>query len=666
MKWLHFSDLHFRQSNYHISNLRSKLVSYVKKEFDDIDFIVITGDVMDKCQEDSSLPQFICDLVSAAGCEKKALYICPGNHDLDRGAQGRADLVKEARSSTDDMNDRDLPRLSGCGFASFDKLYHLVTGRDSYHDFELFECEAKDGAYRIVSLNTCLLAGDSQDEGNLRIMSTRLNELGMRIGDDDALNIVIMHHGVSQLRLEERLKFEHWVDDSNVDIVLCGHVHKAGVRTYDDTERFVKQLTSGTAQYVDYDAPAFFCHEFDRRQGVVSSVLYTYAKGIGGWGRDARCLRAFDNGVYISKLKRFERRSLAPKPETRPVTAGVLGEFSEAFMRDVEARYKENFGEEIVTAARGGQGKKFSAEAILRSLITAGVPFGMALMVINRSVDALVNDKASLPSVVSTEKLGEYIYDAIRKTPVTPSISSYDLRVWSGKYARRYRREGRRSVLTGRGRDVPLTFKYIKSTVLPEAFASILGSHEEYDALPDSEKESMAEESFSLLSGMDVDVISLRVLTEIVAETALRTPHPWVVNDETRRKVLPYHKKKLNVHLDNARKGGPEAITFSEVMYHGAALLLLQISDVTGCRERSPLLILQGVLKSGRKSAKSFSKKKLEALKQFAENNSFDWKDFVYEVNALININLDDGTRLEKSEREAIIKFGEKTAKLKL
>lgn len=656
MRWLHFSDLHFQQGDYDCSAIRSKLIAYAEIEFNDIDFIVITGDVMHRGVDASGVVSFINDLRETVGCGTESLYLCPGNHDLERLTPGRPELVAEMRGNPQTFGKEDVQKLSGYGFSAFSSLYADLTKRMEYRHFEVIEGKASDGDYRIVSLNTCLLAGDDQDEGNLRIMSPLISDLGRRIASDGKVNIAIMHHGAEHLRPIERRKFEYWTDDNNIDVVLCGHVHKAGVRTYDDTRRSVKQFASGTAQYVNYDCPAFYCHEFDRSTGALSSSLYTYAHNTEEWGRDARCLRAFDDGVYEHPLKRFQNPESAPAILQHVPTPVTLGQYIEHFVGDIELRYKENFGEKIAKPG-SRRAERFSSDAIIRSLISTGMPLSMALLVLSRAVEALINDKAALGSRISTIQLGDYIYNAIRKTPSSTDVSAYDLRAWSGKYARRYRRGGGKKVLLGNGKKRDATFKLMRQAILPEAFKRLLGASEEYDALSVQEKEYMAADVLRLVEGIDVDAISFECLVDIVAEVMQRTPHPWAVVDEAKEQAFRYHRARANAHLKNAREGNVEVITYSEIVYHASCLLLLRIANTTGCRERSPLLILFSISRARKKGSKQINRERLASLKEAVGSDS-DWRTFTECLEPLVRINFDEGGLLSEDDKRLICRFG--------
>src|SRR5699024_7049479 len=125
-------------------------------------------------------------------------------------------------------------------FSGFFELYRNITGKDYKGVHQLIELDN----YRILNINTCLLAGGYYtgtdenkkdlhlDEGNLSVLDEDLvGKLGS-IPKDDKVNIVLMHHGIKYLRESERETFQKILEDSNIDLVFTGHSHKIGIESY--------------------------------------------------------------------------------------------------------------------------------------------------------------------------------------------------------------------------------------------------------------------------------------------------------------------------------------------------------------------------------------------------------------------------------------------------
>lgn len=97
MRFLHISDLHFGierrkgleetskiiRKNY-MATLTEQIRNIVRKE--PVDFIVFTGDVAWKASQNEykDAKQWLTSLLEVCGLKNDKLYICPGNHDINR------------------------------------------------------------------------------------------------------------------------------------------------------------------------------------------------------------------------------------------------------------------------------------------------------------------------------------------------------------------------------------------------------------------------------------------------------------------------------------------------------------------------------------------------------------------------------------------------------
>lgn len=114
VRWLHLSDLHFA-SDPADSNMQSKLLEKLKEVTNNspVDCIVVTGDFFDKGICDVKVKKFLEDLYQYCsekghwdwnkGSPMDRLFVCPGNHDLERNVGSynkteylyRPEIIKE-------------------------------------------------------------------------------------------------------------------------------------------------------------------------------------------------------------------------------------------------------------------------------------------------------------------------------------------------------------------------------------------------------------------------------------------------------------------------------------------------------------------------------------------------------------------------------------------
>lgn len=304
MRWLVISDLHFNFKNYNTLVLRERLLKYLQKECDKegaLSFILITGDCMfqyTRCDEDV---KFITDIGKVCGVDAKNMFICPGNHDLCRSIDVRNTAIDQIRKNNEiekfSYADNDM------AYDRFDNFYYEVKN-EHYKHYAVYKPENEDVC--VINVDSCIFSKDKFDVGNLRVCTSELYELKGNIPKDNSLKIVIMHHGVEWLQPEDRMQFFHWLADTHIDLLYCGHNHVAGVNTLDETmydedeekRKPVKQFTCGACLF-DYGIlPSFYICELKETETLrlVETTLHTYQNKM-KWNIDFNALRTFSNSI---------------------------------------------------------------------------------------------------------------------------------------------------------------------------------------------------------------------------------------------------------------------------------------------------------------------------------------------------------------------------------
>lgn len=321
VKWLDFSDLHFEYTNVDTVNIRDNLLSTISDKELDADFILMCGDFFYQGKTDESrikaCGDYIHKIISSAGCDKSSVYMTPGNHDLVRSNE-RNHLLSyytninyetgkkktEVEHELDANAFKNLNNGSPDSFLGYAKLYKKITGKVFKGNHE---CIEKD-SYRILNINTSILAGSAYDEGNLSVYCGPLLEECKKIKNDDKINIAFMHHGVEFLKKTERRKFEQLMESHYIDIVFSGHSHDIGIRTYDHTGNRMRQFTCGGPLKDGYNKPSFYYCIYDSDTHELKCYLYTYNDEIQDWNL-ANTERAFKDGKCSFILPRFQKKS---------------------------------------------------------------------------------------------------------------------------------------------------------------------------------------------------------------------------------------------------------------------------------------------------------------------------------------------------------------------
>lgn len=301
MKWVVLSDLHMQIRSGTTEIAREKLIETLKEEREkgEISFILLTGDCMNKHEgELEKIKNFIMQIADACGVDNKYIFICPGNHDIDRSNSKRKRIVNYFRSKGT------LPKKNEylAGYGEFNTLFNSVTGRF----YKPFSVESINN-FKIITVDSCLLSLDDKDSGRLAVFFPDLTNLSQEIKKDDTVNIVIMHHGVEWLRQDDAKRFQHWLADNNISVVFCGHNHAPGVNILtegikgDGVPRDgILQFTSGCGFFDNDTKAVFFIGEYMEGKSI-EVKLYEYMDD-SRWNMAGGILRSFPEGVYRESL----------------------------------------------------------------------------------------------------------------------------------------------------------------------------------------------------------------------------------------------------------------------------------------------------------------------------------------------------------------------------
>lgn len=589
MRWLHLSDIHYRSDSYDAGRVRSRLVEYLKAQ-GELDFVLFTGDAMFRHELDPDCGPFLSRLIRECGAKGCKMFMCPGNHDVSREDASRRSIIKQVIERGGTLSREDVDELSRDGYEEYAGLYRQLAKRE-YDHFRVLRGIARSEEYRVVELDSTLLSHGDSDKGNLRIMSDRLEDLEGSLADDGCINIAIMHHGVEFLKEEEQKKLQHWFDDAHVDVVFCGHAHHVSVTTYDDTSRAVKQLTVGSAQYINYDIPTVQLCEYDATTCMLKVSLAAYYPEIDDWAAGASIRRAFRNGTLATVLERPYGKATRASAGRHVSAVSVASDCGVLFDR-LRTRYVEAFGENIFSV-RSGESIPFSIDKLMRSVLDVGMPVPAALEAVNRGVENLVNDRTRLQNeTMSTGILRDYIYRSICVTPTDTGVTPSALQSWSSRYARRYGQNDLRFAVIRDGRRESLSYAFVRDDLLRGLIREAVDCDKPEEVFSSKEKSDMATEVVSLVDEFDCLEMSFETLRDVVREVIHGAPHPWFCCSEERCSVLRYNLEKLGKHLGEIEAGNAPGNMYLEIVYHASAVLLLCGGTVVGNRDLSPFRML--------------------------------------------------------------------------
>lgn len=344
MKWLVISDIHSAIHDFPTVNAQEKLIDQIKREGKKkpFDFVLITGDCMDRCSDSHQAVEYIKSIKDACKIDRDHIFICPGNHDILRPNNKdpkkdvqRIKLIKELRNGRIDIvNTLSLEGKNAFPwrdtYGVFSDMYKEIKGY-SYEPFAFFEPEGE--AYRILSIDSCMFSMDDNDAGHLYVSVPKLMQQFAKMKNDNKLNIAMMHHGVTFLEQEDARMLENALADYNIDVLYCGHSHRTGMAVLADaikpdeatTGHRVREFTCGACHVNDYQRTeaTFFVCEYDDNERIIKTTAYHFATRISDWGLDATSTRPFKDGINIYRIPRgYPKDRLA----TRRIELGITND----------------------------------------------------------------------------------------------------------------------------------------------------------------------------------------------------------------------------------------------------------------------------------------------------------------------------------------------------
>ena len=236
--WLHLSDIHLNKRDVDSRRMRNKLLEYIKELGTQIDYIFITGDLryapMGEFAADTV--DYINKLLSVTNLTVDRLFIVPGNHDIERDAEGRAEAISESikeYSPKDGALASDKMAAVHCGHTEFRNMMHIIYQENqeqaaSYDDDEKphFVTETKD--FNIICIDTALTY-TKQRNNDLFIGTEYIMDLLEELNQDKP-SIILTHYSFDFLERSEQMQIVQLLKDFHVQLWLAGHEHTVLMR----------------------------------------------------------------------------------------------------------------------------------------------------------------------------------------------------------------------------------------------------------------------------------------------------------------------------------------------------------------------------------------------------------------------------------------------------
>jgi predicted MPP superfamily phosphohydrolase len=256
--WIHLSDIHFGHGAPSDRYDQKMVLRRLRRDLDDArgegapqkpDAILVTGDIAfsgdgvvrppDKeAHEYKDATKWLLDVAQQVGLGPAQVFVVPGNHDVNRGADRRflTDVLVSALRKGDREIDAALADAEACGLLSGRMGAYLAFASQfapaciDKREGQLFwvhPLERNGLKVRLVGLNTSLLCAGEDDRGKLRLGKQQLHEA---LGEPPAkgeLVIVLSHHPLRVWLEDGDARGAEALIMNDAHVHLSGHVHEA-------------------------------------------------------------------------------------------------------------------------------------------------------------------------------------------------------------------------------------------------------------------------------------------------------------------------------------------------------------------------------------------------------------------------------------------------------
>ena len=300
--WLHFSDLHLAPGGkFNTLYARTQLFNFLRKETSanrlPCDYIFITGDIAHKGNYDGVLSNIQQLFVSLNWNDYSRVFWAVGNHDISRDNKIRRLLIEDIRSKDefnnmcfeDHMSDPEIrDYLVKKASNDYHHIHRIMLNREAYNPDDLLSPHMKYSLpdLNLVVLNTCITSCDSNDEHNLYIQECGLHYVFEGL-DNSKPTIVLGHHGYQFFKNSEQTVLSHLFDSRNVDLYLCGHVHRLGYSEFPDASRDIHQISCGGNIEGNNTRVSFLHGTYDSENHNICVKVFSYSEnGNREWQED--------------------------------------------------------------------------------------------------------------------------------------------------------------------------------------------------------------------------------------------------------------------------------------------------------------------------------------------------------------------------------------------
>jgi predicted MPP superfamily phosphohydrolase len=273
VRWLHISDLHFRES-YEQDKVLRQLLNDIDQQVSEEgwkpDFIVVTGDIAFSADEEQYqlACEFFNQVLEKTGLTKQSLFLVPGNHDVDWNKldEWRKFELDDASKVIGFLQSIDAQARKD-NFSKFSNYAKFVNDyfrdeddnpfrpfdEERYFYVKTFDLEA--GSISILGLNSAWASAmnfdfeneEADDKGHLMLGEPQVDKaVELAAENNPDLVLALLHHPFDWLKGFDCERTKTTICEE-CHLVLHGHLHESEIYTQISPEAEAVVLKAGTA-----------------------------------------------------------------------------------------------------------------------------------------------------------------------------------------------------------------------------------------------------------------------------------------------------------------------------------------------------------------------------------------------------------------------------------
>lgn len=311
VRWLHISDLHLNTKETESTRMRRKLPQFILDNNLEYDYVFCTGDIRDLSAEHWREPfpnaDFLKNLCEIRNIPFGNLFIVPGNHDVNRVASDRKNVVENmlwvdrqswSRNYKTEIGNVDDATL--CALHDGEREFRDFLGKiydntrlQLYEDYLKPHFVVETEYFNILHIDSTLSYSEKQND-NLIIDSRQL-QLALDDLNNRKPTIVLSHYAITSLDPEEGRMVSNMLKDYNISLWLAGHEHYHDLKPYG----YIHSIQCGELKIEDRCKSTFLAGEYDTETGQVGIRAYNWYSPE-GWAEYPILWR--DRNTYALKI----------------------------------------------------------------------------------------------------------------------------------------------------------------------------------------------------------------------------------------------------------------------------------------------------------------------------------------------------------------------------